>query len=245
MCLVIVRVPLPGKAGVVVAANRDEFYDRPAVSPSLLDPEFGIVAGRDLRAGGTWLGVNRHGVLATVANRHTASPEDAGRHSRGLLCLDTLRSRTVPEAVERALAAASAQACNPFNLLVADSRQAWLVCGLPAPVATPLTPGWHVIGNGVPDDRLDPRVARALALIEAAGKQAPVEGFAPLEAICADHGADGQAGADTLCMHGVRAGTRSSAVCLLPGPGAPTQLRHADGHPCRGDYAEVPLALPS
>jgi uncharacterized protein with NRDE domain len=54
---------------LVVAANRDEHYDRPAAPPALLNADPAILAGRDLRAGGTWLGVNEHGLLAGILNR--------------------------------------------------------------------------------------------------------------------------------------------------------------------------------
>jgi len=54
---------------LVVAANRDEHYDRPSAPPALLHADPAILAGRDLRAGGTWLGVTAHGLLAGILNR--------------------------------------------------------------------------------------------------------------------------------------------------------------------------------
>lgn len=76
--------------GLVVAANRDEFLGRPSVPPSEIEP--GIVAGRDLEAGGTWLGVNRHGLFVAVTNRKTPTRTPEAR-SRGLLALEALRCR--------------------------------------------------------------------------------------------------------------------------------------------------------
>lgn len=90
MCL-IVFAWRPGHAQpLIVAANRDEFYDRPAEGPRVLEP--GIVGGRDLRGGGTWLGVNRHGGFVAITNRR-APERTADSYSRGLLALEALRCR--------------------------------------------------------------------------------------------------------------------------------------------------------
>ena len=75
---------------LVVAANRDEFYGRPSAPPSEIEP--GVVAGRDLVAGGTWLGMNRHGLFVAVTNRN-APVRTADARSRGLLALEALRCR--------------------------------------------------------------------------------------------------------------------------------------------------------
>src|SRR6266536_3537682 len=54
---------------LIIAANRDEHYDRPSAPPALLNTQPKIIAGRDLRAGGTWLGVNETGLIAGILNR--------------------------------------------------------------------------------------------------------------------------------------------------------------------------------
>lgn len=78
--------------GLVVAANRDEFHGRPSAPPSEIEP--GIVAGKDLVAGGTWLGLNRHGLFVAVTNRKAPLGSAASR-SRGLLALEALRCRAL------------------------------------------------------------------------------------------------------------------------------------------------------
>ena len=73
---------------LTVAANRDEFLGRPSAPPSEIEP--GIFAPQDREAGGTWLGVNRHGLFVAVTNRHEPKrPPNA--YSRGRLALDALR----------------------------------------------------------------------------------------------------------------------------------------------------------
>ncbi len=76
--------------GFIVAANRDESRSRPSGPLQVLDPVRGIVGGKDLRSGGTWLGVNRDGLFVAVTNRREprSTPES---YSRGLLALEALR----------------------------------------------------------------------------------------------------------------------------------------------------------
>ena len=77
---------------VIIAANRDEHYDRPSAPPALWSTRPKILAGKDLLAGGTWLGVNEHGLLVGILNRRSNSEPDplTQTRSRGLLCLDLL-----------------------------------------------------------------------------------------------------------------------------------------------------------
>ena len=87
MCVLALLLE-PGR--LLVAANRDEAFDRPSAPPAEVEP--GIVAGRDLRAGGTWLGYNNHGLFVAVTNRkEPAAAVDA--YSRGLLAREALRCR--------------------------------------------------------------------------------------------------------------------------------------------------------
>src|SRR5262249_38069132 len=112
---------------LVVAANRDEHYDRPSSPPDVLGSNPRILAGRDLRAGGTWLGVNEDGLLVAILNRRFQGEQNlAGNHrSRGLLCLDVLDSKTA--AAGSALLNADEQATyQPFTLVLADPVEAWI-----------------------------------------------------------------------------------------------------------------------
>jgi uncharacterized protein with NRDE domain len=87
MCVLAMLLE-PGR--LLVAANRDERVDRPSAPPAEVEP--GVVAGRDLLAGGTWLGVNSHGLFVALTNRKIpASTPDAP--SRGLLAREALRCR--------------------------------------------------------------------------------------------------------------------------------------------------------
>ena len=112
---------------LLVAANRDELKSRAWAAPGRHWPDRAeVVAGRDLEAGGSWLGVNDHGVLAAVLNRVGTLGAAAGKRSRGELVLDALDFEDARSAAS-ALAELDPDAYRPFNLIVADAKEAfWL-----------------------------------------------------------------------------------------------------------------------
>jgi Transport and Golgi organisation 2 len=112
---------------LLLAANRDELADRPARPPGRHWPDRAeLVAGLDLQAGGSWLGINDHGVVAGVLNRPGTLGPAAGKRSRGELVLEAL-DHADADAAARALSDLDPDAYRPFNLVVADNRDAfWL-----------------------------------------------------------------------------------------------------------------------
>ena len=110
----------------IMAANRDEMADRPWQPPARHWPDRDVVAGLDVLAGGTWLGINDQGVVAGVLNRPGTLGPAEGMRSRGELPLEALDH---PDAAAAAMAlqALDLRAWRPFNLFVADNRDAfWL-----------------------------------------------------------------------------------------------------------------------
>ena len=112
---------------VVIGANRDEMIDRPARAPGRHWPDRPeVVAGIDLLAGGSWLGVNDWGVAAAVLNRHGSLGPEAGLRSRGELVLEALDHADAVDAAA-ALTDLDPASYRSFNLIVADNRDAfWL-----------------------------------------------------------------------------------------------------------------------
>ncbi|QBF24631.1 hypothetical protein EXN22_02620 [Pseudomonas tructae] len=121
MCL-IVFAWRPGHARpLIVAANRDEFYARPTQALASWENAPGVYAGRDLEAGGTWLGVGPAGRFAALTN--IRDPQQAlGTRSRGELVAAFLQSELSVEAYLDQVASRSRQ-YSGFNLLVGDNRQ--------------------------------------------------------------------------------------------------------------------------
>jgi len=128
MCtLVILRRPRHAWP-VLVAANRDEMVSRPWQPPARHWPDrLEVVAGLDELAGGSWLGINDHGVVAGILNRVNSLGPAPGLRSRGELPLEALDHAEAAEAAE-ALSHIDPESYRSFNLVVADSRQAFLIC---------------------------------------------------------------------------------------------------------------------
>ena len=85
MCLILVAWQVHPHYPLVLAANRDEFYRRPAAPAQWWPGTEGILAGRDLEAGGTWLGVTRQGAFAALTNFRDPASHRADAPSRGQL----------------------------------------------------------------------------------------------------------------------------------------------------------------
>jgi uncharacterized protein with NRDE domain len=124
VCLVLVAFESSLSARFVLAANRDEFHERPTEPAAFWDERPGLLAGRDLRAGGTWLGVTRSGRVAALTNYREPSTHRVGAFSRGELVVEFLEGR---ESGEEYLAriAPVADRYNGFNLLLYDGQSLW------------------------------------------------------------------------------------------------------------------------
>ncbi len=234
MCtLVVLHRAIPG-VPLLVAANRDEFFARRSEGPALRRTPGGVavVAPRDARGGGTWLGISSTGLFAALTNVAGAEP-DPGRRSRGLLVLDSLEAPSAKEAAERAQSVESGS-YNPFNLLVADGQEAYAVTGGREAHSLHLEPGAHVIGNGALDRQPTPKVARlrdhAKRIV---GAELP-EALAGLADLCRVHSAGDPLGSP--CVHTESYGTRSSALLALAADSAASVFRFADGAPCENAY---------
>jgi uncharacterized protein with NRDE domain len=122
MCLVLIALSSHPDYPLIVAANRDEFYDRPTDPAGFWNDEPAILAGRDLKAGGTWLGIDRRGRFAAVTNYRQGRRERPAPRSRGHLVSDFLTASIgVREYIERAKA--DAELYNGFNLIAGDARE--------------------------------------------------------------------------------------------------------------------------
>jgi uncharacterized protein with NRDE domain len=233
MCTLILLHRCVEGTPLVVAANRDEYLDRPAAPPALLagsGPP--VVAPLDLRAGGTWLGVSRGGLFAALTNRPTKRP-DPTRRSRGLLVLDALGSTHAAQAADH-LGALPEREYNPFNLVLADRERAFVLAYEDAPRLEALAPGAHVIGNVDPFAPDVPKVSRLRRRAEAASRAPAAALMDALAEICCGH--DGGGALEDACIHTAVYGTRSSTLLRLGGPPGTDSFRFADGPPCRTAY---------
>lgn len=124
MCLITWSWQPHSHTPLLLLSNRDEFYARPAQALHWWDHASNgaeVLAGKDLQAGGTWLGVSRSGRLAALTNYRTPEPARANTSSRGELVANFLQDHTTAESFLNQLAP-QADDYNPFNLLVFDGQ---------------------------------------------------------------------------------------------------------------------------
>lgn len=131
---------------LVAIGNRDEYHERPA-APLARWPN-GILAGQDLKSGGTWLGVSEAGRFALVTNLRGYDGPDPDKVSRGALVGDQLTGSG--RYGDPATAALSD--FNPFNLIVADSSAAHFLSNRPGEIRTALPHGIYGLSNGALDE---------------------------------------------------------------------------------------------
>jgi hypothetical protein len=240
VCTLIVATRVWNEAPLVVAANRDERLGRPSQAPQL-HSQAGVrfFAPRDLQSGGTWLGVNAHGLFVAITNRFVGRPPAAAR-SRGLLVLDALAEDSVAHAVRR-IAAENPKRHEPFHLVVADQLGAQLVWSDgERHRVEPLAPGIHVVTERSLGAAESPRIALLHERVRALfGPRCP-PATVWLE-LLREHSVPGLEG---VCVHAPHMdyGTRSSTFCTHGGPDGP-HLLHADGPPCTTPFLDHSSAL--
>jgi uncharacterized protein with NRDE domain len=139
MCLILLAWKVHPHVPLAVAANRDEFHMRPAARAAFWEDRPEILAGRDLQAGGTWMGVSRGGRFAAVTN-YRGGTEPGAAESRGSLVTRYLGGEAVPQLAERK------SAFSGFNLLASDGDALWWLSNRDAE-ARQLPPGWYGLGN--------------------------------------------------------------------------------------------------
>jgi hypothetical protein len=231
---------------LVIGANRDEMIDRPAVPPGRHWPDRPeVIAGRDLLAGGSWLGLNDWGVVAGVLNRHGSLGQEAGLRSRGELVLEALDHADAAEAAA-ALAHLDPASYRSFNLIIADNREAfWLRHADTGAIdLQPIKPGLSLIAAGDLDDFATPRLAFALIPFTAAPAPDEAGNWRAWEALLSDDRPPqgGPSAAALRFRTGRGYGTVSSAVVALPAAGCETRpvFRYAQWLPQPAPWRDVP-----
>jgi len=251
MCtLVILRRP-GHRWPLLIAANRDEMADRPWRPPGRHwrdRPE--VVAGKDELAGGSWLGVNDHGVVAGVLNRRGSLGPAPHLRSRGELVLEAL-DHADASAAAAALSALDTASYRSFNLVIADNRDAfWLSAlgpdGAPRVAIREVPPGLSMITAYDMNDRASPRIARFVDRFREADAPDPERGeWTEWQALLASR-AGAAAGDDdegAMCIVTDSGfGTVSSSLVALAAPANPPRppiWRFAPGRPGETPYADV------
>lgn len=150
MCLVLFAWDAHPRYELVVVANRDEFHARPSAAAAFWQDRPGLLAGRDLQAGGTWMGVTGDGRFAAITNyREPSAPEVPLELSRGFLVRDFLTSRTAPLAAAKELQR-EGKRYRGFSLLLGRPGELVYVSNRSKSVLA-VAPGVHGLSNHLLD----------------------------------------------------------------------------------------------
>jgi uncharacterized protein with NRDE domain len=134
---------------LILAANRDEFYNRPTAPLDYWADYPDVLAGRDLKGNGTWLGVTRSGRIAAITNYREPAAHMQNAPSRGILIRDFLTGNASPERYLRAVSKMS-QAYNGFNLIAGDPSGLYYYSNRATRIQQ-LQPGLYGISNHLLD----------------------------------------------------------------------------------------------
>lgn len=206
MCVVALAHRVHPDWPLILIGNRDEFHARPAAPLHEWDDGSGLLAGRDLQAGGTWLGVHRPSGRAVVVTNVRGAMPDPAKESRGALVSDLLRG----EGRFADPAAEDLPRFNAFNLFAVGGDAARLLTNRPVPLIMPLEPGVHALANE-PVDAPCPRAERLRAALEAT-VAAGTDPETLLDTLMVED-------APALFLRGDVYGTRASTLVLISADG--------------------------
>jgi len=240
MCILAIQYKAVRNAPILVAHNREELFDRPTQAPKIQSGKPRVVCGIDRKAGGTWLGVNQHGLLVAVANRpKTIVPSEP--RSRGILCRELLGSRHAHDAAELAARELAKGVYAGANFICADAERAAVVYGGNRIKIVELTPGLYLMTNGDLNDSRDQRqefVRRQLTLQKLDSAVAFLA--VASRAFSRKPDASGRRG---VIVTGNEYGTVSSTLVSLPRKIQNAVYQYAPGPPCDCSYDDCSALL--
>jgi len=239
MCLILIAHRADARFPLVLAANRDEAYSRPASPAAFWDDHPDIYGGRDLDRGGTWLAMTRRGKIAAVTNFRNAHAARDALRSRGELVADYLAGDVDAETYLTAVEARGDQ-YNGFILIAGDVERLYWLSNRGAGVAR-IPPGVHGLSNhllNTPWPKIQ-RSKRAFAALLGADEEALAQGLFQILADrseAADHelpdtgvGLQRERELSANFIAGDRYGTRASTVVLVSAEGNVRYIERAFG----------------
>lgn len=221
MCLILLAYDQHPRYRLIVAANRDELHERPTQQAHPWPDVPGIIAGRDLERGGTWMGVDSRGRFAAVTNYRDVPLQPEAARSRGVLVSEFLQSSATAPDYSRDLLRRGGE-YGGFSLFVWDGSKLVWASNRSSDLRI-LSPGIYGLGNALLDSD-EPKVRRARASFEEALQDGETSVLMEsLLSLLADRGAPSDALADPaelslfepIFVSAGPYGTRSSTVLLL------------------------------
>ena len=261
VCLLVVGSRVDADFPLLVGANRDERMDRAAIPVTVLrDAGPRILGGRDEVAGGTWLAVNEHGVVAALTNQPSPAGRDDSKRSRGELPIALAAHDRAGTAVAEFVKRFRPHDYNRAWLLVGDRSSLYYIdmTGDDRAAVTALPPGVHVLGN-FPLGHRSVKTTHVTEFVERRSRPGHSGLEQALREVLADHtippGAAEEIAAHTpattdgkprppqlaaACVHTESYGTRSAAFVRVPAAtGALPVLEVAPGPSCVTAFADA------
>lgn len=150
MCLIVFSYKKHPQFNLIFAANRDEFYNRSSQQAQFWEDYPYILAGKDLKSGGTWMGITKEGRFAAITNYRDLSESNKEDTSRGHLVLDFLKSSVDPEEYASDVHEKGAS-YNGFNLIVGNPAERLFYISNQKEDIAEIQPGLHGLSNGLLD----------------------------------------------------------------------------------------------
>ena len=164
MCLIVFAYHVHPSYRLILAANRDEFYERPSASADFWKDHPDVLAGRDLKSGGTWLGITKNGKMSAVTNYRDPLTLKSDARSRGKLVSRYLTDKQNPEQYLKRITP-QVDRYNGFNLLLGDSNDLFVFSSRGE--TQKLKPGIYGLSNHLLDSPW-PKVVRSRKMLKAA-----------------------------------------------------------------------------
>jgi len=183
MCLIFLSVNNHPSYSLILAGNRDEFHNRPTAAAAFWDDAPQVLAGRDLEANGTWLGITRGGRLSLLTNFRDPAHINSAAPSRGHLVSDFLDGNT-PSRDYMEKVAASGKQYNGFNLIAGTPSELWYYSNYGEAVQ-PVQKGLHGLSNHLLDTPW-PKVEKGKALMRPLFEKNTIDTDVLLEALYDD-----------------------------------------------------------
>jgi hypothetical protein len=235
MCLIAIQYRLVPEAPVLVAANREERYNRASTGPTIQSGKPRVLSGIDDEAKGTWLGVNQNGMFVGVSNRRKIMPTFISR-SRGLLCLDMLRADSARAAMDLCMEEVMTGKYNGANFIVADAESGWAIHAGDDVNAVEMRDGLNIISDRDLNDSDDERVAMARRLLTLQTLDSPVKFLAIASKVFAR--SPSPPGRPSIVIRDKERGTVSSTLISLGKKPRDAIYQYASGAPDQHKYED-------
>ncbi len=235
MSLLAVLYQLVPEAPILVAANREERYDRVCPTPGIQPGKPRVLASIDPQSGGTCLGVNQAGMFCGLTDRRKIR-EPATPKSRGALCREMLKCDSAREAVDLALEELHSDQYPGANFVVADGESGWVVHAGNDINVMQLQEGLSIVGHMDVNDGLDDRAAMARRLLTLQMLDSPVKFLAVASKVFARQPIS--AGRPSMVVRQPNFGTVSSTLISLGKKPRDAIYQYANGAPDQAKFED-------